>query len=159
MAPKAILETVKTPCIGVCSTGIGDVVCRGCKRFAHEVIHWNSYTLEQKRVIDNRLTDFLEQIVGSKLTVLDAKKLKWHLEAQQIPYSSHKPVLIWAYELLRAGASQIQSLEEFGLVLDAQFRDLSLVDLRLAIDQEFFILSQAHYQRYFDLAVANTVDV
>ncbi|HMW48455.1 MAG TPA: DUF1289 domain-containing protein, partial [Cellvibrionaceae bacterium] len=23
---------VRTPCIGVCSTGIGDVVCRGCKR-------------------------------------------------------------------------------------------------------------------------------
>ncbi|MDC1160500.1 DUF1289 domain-containing protein, partial [Luminiphilus sp.] len=25
---------IRTPCIGVCSTGVGDVVCRGCKRFA-----------------------------------------------------------------------------------------------------------------------------
>ncbi|MEC7008614.1 MAG: DUF1289 domain-containing protein, partial [Pseudomonadota bacterium] len=35
------LKPIKTPCIGVCSTGIGDSVCRGCKRFSHEVIHWN----------------------------------------------------------------------------------------------------------------------
>jgi predicted Fe-S protein YdhL (DUF1289 family) len=36
-----------TPCIGVCSTGIGDVVCRGCKRYAQEVIHWNGYSEQQ----------------------------------------------------------------------------------------------------------------
>ena len=42
---------VKTPCIGVCSTGIGDAVCRGCKRFSHEVIHWNSYSQDHKRAI------------------------------------------------------------------------------------------------------------
>ena len=51
---------VKTPCIGVCSTGIGDSVCRGCKRFAHEVIDWNSYTPEQKDIVDRRLGVLLE---------------------------------------------------------------------------------------------------
>ena len=151
---KEVLEKVKTPCIGVCSTGIGDSVCRGCKRFAHEVIHWNSYSSEQKKLIDQRLTKFLEQIVLSKLNVVDSEKLKWHLETQQIKFSYFKPVAIWAYELLRAGASQIQNIEEFGLQVDAEFRDLPLVELRKTIDHEFFILSQAHYERYFDLAVS-----
>ncbi|MEL0305883.1 MAG: DUF1289 domain-containing protein, partial [Halieaceae bacterium] len=43
------LVPIRTPCIGVCSTGVGDVVCRGCKRFAHEVIDWNGYSPEQKQ--------------------------------------------------------------------------------------------------------------
>ena len=60
---------VKTSCIGVCSTGIGDSVCRGCKRFSHEVIDWNSYSDDQKRVIDRRLAGFLSQCVSNKLRV------------------------------------------------------------------------------------------
>ena len=157
--PTNLLETVKTPCIGVCSTGIGDAVCRGCKRFAHEVIHWNSYNLQQKQLIDSRLANFLSQIVASKLTVVDEEKLRWHLEAQQIPYALSKGPYIWAYELLRAGASQIDCIEDYGLSLDAQYREQSLVLLRQAIDHEFFILSQAHYERYFDVAASQKVIV
>ena len=77
---------VKTPCIGVCSTGIGDSVCRGCKRFAHEVIDWNGYTLEQKRVVDARLAGFLSQCVSNKLRISDEALLEWQLRVQQISY-------------------------------------------------------------------------
>tara|TARA_R110000868_G_scaffold364037_1_gene626507 strand:+ start:44328 stop:44804 length:477 start_codon:yes stop_codon:yes gene_type:complete len=157
--PTNLLKTVKTPCIGVCSTGIGDAVCRGCKRYAHEVIHWNSYNQQQKQLIDGRLTDFLSQIVASKLTVVDANKLRWHLDTQNIPYVAHKGPYTWAYELLRAGASQIDCVDDYGLQLDAQYCGQSLVALRLAIDNEFFILSQAHYERYFDVASTQQVTV
>lgn len=143
------LAKVRTPCIGVCSTGIGDSVCRGCKRFAHEVIHWNSYSQAQKRLIDQRLELFLAQIVESKLRITDQRLLKWHLDVQQISYPAHKSPYIWAYELLRAGASQLVKLADYGLQIDAQYRDTELADLRHLIDQEFFALSQAHYQRYF----------
>ena len=146
---KQLLLRVKTPCIGVCSTGIGDSVCRGCKRFSHEVIHWNSYSEAQKRLIDQRLEGFLVQIVESKLQIFDRQLLRWHLEQQQISYSEHKNPYIWAYELLRAGASQLGDLTAFGLSLDAQYRDSDLRELRLAIDAEFYILSEAHHQRYF----------
>ena len=146
---KKLIETIKTPCIGVCSTGIGDSVCRGCKRFAHEVIHWNSYSHEQKQLIDQRLEKFLAQIVATKLRVTNQNLLQWHLETQQIPYPQHKSVYLWAYELLRAGASQLGDLSVYGLMLDAQYRDADLRQLRLEIDSEFFILSQAHYDRYF----------
>lgn len=146
-----LISTVKTPCIGVCSTGIGDSVCRGCKRFAHEVIGWNSFTQAQKRTIDQRLETLLAQIVAAKIRILDQQLLQWHLDVQQIDYPKHKSPYIWAYELLRAGASQIESLSSYGLELDAQNRDVDLRQLRVNIDDEFFILSEAHYQRYFAL--------
>ncbi|MEE8056611.1 MAG: DUF1289 domain-containing protein [Pseudomonadales bacterium] len=149
---KALDCRVKTPCIGVCSTGIGDSVCRGCKRFAHEVIHWNSYNQAQKRIIDQRLEQFLAQIVATRLRIVNRDLLQWHLEAQQISYPTQKSPLIWAYELLRAAASQLGELSEYGLELDAQYRDTDLCSLKTAIDNEFFILSEAHYQRYFQVA-------
>jgi hypothetical protein len=144
------LETrVKTPCIGVCSTGIGDSVCRGCKRFTHEVIHWNGYTEREKLIIDQRLENFLAQIVATKLRVVDVALLKRQLETQQISFPVNKSPYIWAYELLRAGASQLTDLAKYGLELDAEFRFSDLKQLRITIDGEFFVLSDAHYQRYF----------
>jgi len=146
---KDLSATVKTPCIGVCSTGIGDSVCRGCKRYAHEVIDWNSYSQAQKRIIDSRLSEFLARIVEAKFRIIDQDLLQWHLDVQQIRYPKDKSPYIWLYELLRAGASQIDDLAKFGLALDAQYRDRSLVELRHVIDEEFYILSEAHYQQYF----------
>ena len=146
---SALPDKIKTPCIGVCSTGIGDSVCRGCKRFTHEVIDWNSYSEAQKGIIDHRLTAFLSQIVETKVRVFDADLLQWHLDAQQISYPRHKNPYIWAYALIRAGASQISDLSGYGMVLDAQYRDMELPALKQLIDHEFYVLSEAHYQRYF----------
>jgi hypothetical protein len=124
---------VKTPCIGVCSTGIGDAVCRGCKRFAHEVIDWNSYTLEQKAIIDRRLSGFLSQCVSNK---------------QQVAYNERHDEYCWVYSLIKAGASQINDSNEYGFCVDLPYRDIPLAELRDIIDKEFYILSEAHYQRY-----------
>lgn len=139
---------VKTPCIGVCSTGIGDSVCRGCKRFAHEVIDWNSYTLEQKQVVDRRLGDFLSQCVRNKLRVTDKALLQWQLQVQQVDYVAHYDEYCWVYSLIKAGASQIDHSSDYGFETDLSYRQLPLAKLRELIDSEFFILSQAHYDRY-----------
>ncbi|MDH4039519.1 MAG: DUF1289 domain-containing protein [Gammaproteobacteria bacterium] len=139
---------IKTPCIGVCSTGIGDSVCRGCKRFAHEVIDWNSYSPQQKAVVDKRLGDFLSQCVSNKLRVTDRALLQWQLQVQQLSYPAHHDEYCWVYSLIKAGASQIEDTAEFGFEVDMAFRPLSLVQLRELIDREFYILSQAHYDRY-----------
>ena len=37
-----------TPCLGICSTTFGDEVCKGCKRFAHEIVSWTKYSLEER---------------------------------------------------------------------------------------------------------------
>lgn len=139
---------VKTPCIGVCSTGIGDSVCRGCKRFSHEVIDWNSYTPQQKGIIDGRLSGFLSQCVSNKLRVHDPALLKWQLDVQQIRYTDYHDEYCWLFSLLKAGAGQIDNTSDFGFEVDLRYRDMPLAALRETIDQEFFILSQAHYDRY-----------
>lgn len=38
-----------------CTTGLGDDVCKMCKRTAREVIEWNSYTDEQKIKINKQI--------------------------------------------------------------------------------------------------------
>lgn len=52
-----------TPCAGRCSTVFGDSVCRGCRRFNHEVIQWNTYTAEQHTSVWKRLDAQLDQIL------------------------------------------------------------------------------------------------
>lgn len=141
-------QPVKTPCIGVCSTGIGDSVCRGCKRFSHEVIHWNSYTIEQKRIIDRRLAGFLSQCVSNTLEVDDKALLQWQLDVQQIRYTQDHDEYCWVFSLLKAGAQQIDNPSDFGFVINLPYRDLSLLELRERIDQQFYALSEAHYERY-----------
>ncbi len=141
-------QSVKTPCIGVCSTGIGDSVCRGCKRFCHEVIDWNGYSSAQKRVVDERLSGFLSQVVSNKLRVIDAELLKWQMDTQNVRFVAHHDEYCWVFSLLKAGAGQIANTKDYGFELDLRFRQMSLVELRELIDQEFFMLSQAHYERY-----------
>lgn len=139
---------VKTPCIGVCSTGIGDSVCRGCKRFSHEVINWNSYSLEQKRIIDQRLSGFLSQCVSNKLQVVDKALLQWQLQVQNIRYTPHHDEYCWVFSLLMAGAGQIDNPRDYGFVVDSLYQDIPLGELVRQIDAEYLILSQAHYDRY-----------
>ncbi|OIJ38616.1 MULTISPECIES: DUF1289 domain-containing protein [Acinetobacter] len=60
-----------TPCAGRCSTVFGDAVCRGCRRFNHEVIQWNTYTAEQHNAVWQRLDAQLDQILVPMLPLAD----------------------------------------------------------------------------------------
>lgn len=42
----------------------------------------------------------------------------------------------------------INQLEAYGMVVLPEFRNWALPELRDAIDREFFLLSEAHYERY-----------
>ena len=143
------LPRIKTPCIGVCSTGIGDSVCRGCKRFAHEVIDWNGYTQEQKRIVDERLAQFLAQCVRNRIRITDEALLAWQLQTQQVRHDPDHDPYCWVFALLKAGAGQISDPAAFGFEVELRYRDLSLLELREQIDAEFYALSGAHYERYF----------
>lgn len=143
-----VFTPVKTPCVGVCSTGIGDSVCRGCKRFAHEVIHWNAYSEDQRRVIASRLESYLTQVVANHIAVIDQALLLTQIRHQQIQFNSHQSPECWAFDLLRAGASQISDLAVYGLQLQPGSRGLSLVTIRDEIDRDFYALSCAYYERY-----------
>ncbi len=153
------LPRVLTPCIGVCSTGIGDDVCRGCKRFCHEVIHWNSYSEEQKRLIDQRLDSFLQQVMSDKLIIDNAELLEWQLQVQRVRYAATKDPYIWLFQLLKAGAGQIQEPRKYGFTIRRQWQSLPLLALRERIDQEFYHLSEAHYQRYIGMYMPSEDEV
>ena len=141
-------QRIKTPCVGLCSTVYGDVVCRGCKRFHHEVVNWNGYSEEGKRSVWHRLEVLLAQVMAAKLEVFDAPLLRRQLECRQISFVAEQSPYCWAYQLIARGARVIQQLEAYGVALLPEFREWSLPELRDAIDREFFILSEAHYHRY-----------
>ena len=141
-------KKVRTPCIGVCSTGIGDDVCRGCKRFAHEVIDWNAYSEEQRRIIAERREGYLVNAVRSQLEIVDQGLLLTQLRHQQIRFDESQSPYCWVFELLRAGASQIENPAHYGLRPTAQASGVALVELRRRIDEDFFALSQAYYLRF-----------
>lgn len=48
-------EKVNKPCVGICSTTLGDDVCRGCGLTTEEVVGWNGYGEDRKREIVVRL--------------------------------------------------------------------------------------------------------
>ena len=52
-------------------------------------------------------------------------------------------------ELLKAGASQIDDPASYGLALTEQANGIEIRNLRDIIDREFYQLSCAHYERYF----------
>lgn len=151
-ASSVVLPRVKTPCIGVCSTGIGDTVCRGCKRFQHEVIDWNAYSEEEKRIVDRRLSGFLSQSVANHLEIVDKALLKWQLEVQQVRYNEQHDEYCWLFSLLKAGASQIKDTAQFGFRRRADTAQLTLLAIRDEIDRAFWVLSVAHYERYMATA-------
>ncbi|MEN0107202.1 MAG: DUF1289 domain-containing protein [Pseudomonas sp.] len=139
---------IKTPCVGLCSTVYGDLVCRGCKRFHHEVVNWNLYSDEEKRAVWLRLEILLVQVMAAKVDVFDPQRLRQQLEQRQIRFVPEQSEYCWAYQLIARGARVINQLEAYGMVLLPEFRDWALPELRDAIDREFFLLSEAHYDRY-----------
>lgn len=115
------------------------------------MIDWNSFSEEQKRIVDARLADFLAQCVSNKLRVTDEPLLAWQLKTQQIRHNPDHDPHCWVFALLKAGAGQIGDTAEFGFIVDRRYRSLSLAELREQIDAEYYELSSAHYERYYML--------
>lgn len=141
---------VKTPCIGVCSTGIGDSVCRGCKRFSHEIVQWNGYSEFEKSAVIDRLSSLLAQVVRERVDVFDVNLLADTLNKQKIRYHVQADPYAWVFDLLVAGASQIDDLVPFGCRVKGSNPHVNLRQLRDDIDNDFFVLSSAHYDKYFN---------
>jgi hypothetical protein len=115
----------------------------------HEIIGWNGFSNEQKRLVDNRLELFLTQIMQTRFDITSEALLADMIRLQQIRVSSHRNLWCQLFDLLRAGASQIRSPEHYGFVVLPRYRHIGLVQLGHDIDQEFWTLSLAHFERYF----------
>ena len=141
-------KSVKTPCIGICSTVFGDEVCRGCKRFQHEIIQWNGYDDDAKRSVLNRLELLKVQIMESRIRITDEGLLKAQLLENKIKFDEDNNALCWVFDLLRSGSQSITNPVNYGFeLIDNSVSNLS--ELKKVMEEELFKLSEAHYQRYF----------
>lgn len=143
-------RSVKTPCIGVCSTVFGDEVCRGCKRFQNEVIDWNGYQDSQKIAVLTRLESLKTQIMESKISIVNKEVLQNQLDTLDIKYVIDDNPFCWVFDLLRQASQSIDSLQDFGIVLQDGVEN-NLFELKKVIENELFSLSEAHFQRYFKI--------
>ena len=51
--------TAESPCVGHCTTTLGDDVCRSCHRTFEEITRWVEMTDEERRAVNRRI--FLDQ--------------------------------------------------------------------------------------------------
>jgi predicted Fe-S protein YdhL (DUF1289 family) len=145
------MTTVKTPCIGICSTtSLGDAICRGCKRYSFEVISWNGYNNSAKKAVLKRIEKLNCQIIENKLKIFSVLKLKAGLERHQIPFDQSLSPYCWLHNLLKKNHQNIEKAEEYGVYVLPEYAELSLAELSELIEQEILVLCEAHFARYFE---------
>ncbi|WP_338053668.1 DUF1289 domain-containing protein [Pseudomonas weihenstephanensis] len=140
-------QKIKTPCVGLCSTVFGDLVCRGCKRFHHEIVGWNGYSETEKQSVLLRLEHVLERVTQGLVDVFDEPLLIDKLAQRNIGLRPGQSVYYLAYHVIWRGAQTIKNIEDYGIRLAPDLRGMPLIDVRTLLDKEFFILSEMHYQR------------
>lgn len=139
-------QPVPTPCVGICSTTYGDTVCRGCRRYLHEIIDWNRYSADQKRLIWRRLDGLLAQILPRYFDIQDAEQLKQQMLLRQIRLREDGNPWSWLHLLLKNASRQITDLSLFGVVrLDTS--GMSLYELKELANEELHTLASAYYDR------------
>ncbi len=137
----------RTPCVGICSTTYGDDVCRGCKRFIHEVINWNSFNPEEKESVWKRLEKLKTLIMQSKISIINETLMEEKIEELQLKINSDLNSLSKAFEIVKLTSKSFDDLNEFGI--EIVNKNVSLIDLKEEIEKELYDLSVAHFNRYF----------
>ncbi len=141
-----------TPCIGICSTTFGDDVCKGCKRFSHEITNWGKFSTDERAVVNSRLEQFKITILEEKFIISDSNLFESKMNEFSINFNSSLNPVTWVFDLLRASSNEELDLNDFGIEILPQFSDLSLLELRDLINQEMLQLSEAHYYKFFNRA-------
>ena len=122
----------RTPCVGICSTTYGDLVCRGCKRFSHEIVQWNGYDKDQQGLIWERLTNLRNEVLAHLLVRND--------EARYLAACSE------------ASLDDLEANEQRYQLLRSMVRNPNQTDtltVLQALDAETYSRSKAHYERNF----------
>ena len=138
-----------TPCLGICSTTYGDDVCKGCKRFVHEIINWPKYSQDERALVNDRLEKFKILILQERFKVHDVDLFAIKLKENAINYNNSMDPLTWIFDLLRAAGSQSLDLEQFGIT---SLKNYDPMKIRDEVNKELLDLSEAHHQRYFQKA-------
>ncbi|MBL4821143.1 MAG: DUF1289 domain-containing protein [Gammaproteobacteria bacterium] len=145
------MKKIRTPCIGICSTtSFGDLICRGCKRYAFEVINWNSYDDEQKLAVLSRVEKLNTQIIENKLRIVSVPSLRQGLKTSKVPFDETLSPYCWLHNLLKRRHKDLENLEDYGVYVRSEYKEMPLKDIFELIDREIMILCEAHFSRYID---------
>jgi predicted Fe-S protein YdhL (DUF1289 family) len=142
----------RTPCVGICSTTYGDLVCRGCKRFAHEIVQWNGFDEPQRRAVWERLLALRAGAVAALLAVDDHRRLLDAAEQLGLSGAVELAPENLLYELLQRlqWREQGLTLEQLGVrLLAADAAEPLPEELLAAIDREYYRRSMAQYERNY----------
>ena len=141
-------KPIKTPCIGVCSTALGDSICRGCKRINHEVVQWNGYTNQEKQNIMDRLAGFMTQVVKLHITVSNPERLAscyQELKIKREPCVNAEAQAFYLLQALANNSLHTPELETLGLTPKPEWSNLSRDELFQLIDDAYYQLCLAYY--------------
>ncbi|MDC3161146.1 DUF1289 domain-containing protein [Gammaproteobacteria bacterium] len=144
--PKLQKKRSSTPCLGICSTTFGDEVCKGCKRFAHEIVGWTKYSEGEREIVNDRLEKFKIQILQHRFAITDKSLFESMLEEKAINFNHSLDPLTWIFDLFRAAGSQTFDISNFGIKSLVQFNPKTIRD---EINNELLELSEVHHERYF----------
>tara|TARA_Y100001980_G_C14541952_1_gene320144 strand:+ start:1623 stop:2072 length:450 start_codon:yes stop_codon:yes gene_type:complete len=144
--PKLQKKRSSTPCLGICSTTFGDEVCKGCKRFAHEIVSWTKYSSEEREIINLRLEKFKIKILKRRFKIIDKELFASKLDEKAINFNHSLDPLTWIFDLFRAAGSQKLNLQDFGIQNLINYDPKTIKD---EINNELRELSEAHHERYF----------
>ena len=144
--PKLQKKRSSTPCLGICSSTFGDEVCKGCKRFAHEIVGWTKYSEGEREIVNDRLEKFKIQILQHRFAITDKNLFESMLEEKAINFNHSLDPLTWIFDLFRAAGSQKFDISNFGIKSLVQFNPKTIRD---EINNELLELSEAHHERYF----------
>ena len=104
-----------TPCAGRCSTVFGDSVCRGCRRFSHEVIQWNGYSETERMAVWARLDAQLDQILVPMLALADLQKVEQFIQSKRVRVLSTASKGRLLYQALKICEKNKNLADESGL--------------------------------------------
>lgn len=140
---RPVSSTVKrlTPCAGRCSTVFGDQVCRGCRRFNHEVIDWNIYSTEQQMSIWQRLDLQLDQVLVPMLPLANIRQVEAFLQTKHVRLMPNASLGRKYYHAVRLCEKTPKFCETSGLNVD----EMEIKNIWVDFEQRIFALALANY--------------
>ncbi len=132
--------------MGICSTTYGDLVCRGCKRYAHEIDQWNGFGDGQRRLVWERLFKLREGAMACHVRIVDEAVIRTQGEALRIPNQEALDLANLAYEVLRRSL-RTRDFTTLGFEPLTPARDGS--ELYERLERELYERSVAQYEHDF----------
>lgn len=139
----------RTPCVGICSTTYGDLVCRGCKRFAHEIDQWNGYQADQRVLVWERLFKLREGAFLAHATITDTDVLLERARGFRVADLDALNLSNVAYEVVRR-AGREGDFAALGIAPHEAVASASALYER--IEQELYARSLAQYEHDFHVS-------